>query len=129
MSPLLETKAEILRRKTEESILTPGVILHLTYGLQVRNRVRAESFHSHLNADIQTPHPNIYVFVQSLTRQQASTHILTGSLAFTRAPSRARIVRKLHNSYSILQTIRAASLISSATFGVLDIALPLSVFA
>ena len=31
----------------------------------------AESFHSYLNADIKTPHPNIYVFLQSLTRQQS----------------------------------------------------------
>ena len=31
----------------------------------------AEPFHSHLNADIKTPHPNISVFLQSLTRQQA----------------------------------------------------------
>jgi len=52
----------------------------------------AESFHSHLNADIQTPHSNIYVFLQSFTRQQASTYILTGSLTFTRAPSRTRRV-------------------------------------
>ena len=35
----------------------------------------AESFHSHLNADINTPHPNIYVFVQSVMRQQSSTYI------------------------------------------------------
>jgi len=56
--------------------LTPGVILHLTNGLQVLNRVR-----------------------------QQSTQL----------------------SHS-MQTIRAASLSSSATFGALDIALHLSVF-
>ena len=50
----------------------------------------AESFHSHLNADIRTPHPNIYAFVQSLIRQQASTYVLTSSLAFRQAPSRTR---------------------------------------
>jgi len=32
----------------------------------------------------------MYVFVQSLIRQQASAYVLTGLLAFTRAPSRTR---------------------------------------
>ena len=50
----------------------------------------AESFHSHMNADIRTLHPNMYVFVQSLIRQQASAYVLTSLLAFTRAPSRTR---------------------------------------
>ena len=47
----------------------------------------SKSFHSRMNADIRTPHPNMYVFVQSLIRQQA---VLAGLLAFTRAPSRTR---------------------------------------
>jgi len=37
----------------------------------------AKSFHSHMNAGIRTPHPNMYVFVQSLIRQQASAHVRT----------------------------------------------------
>ena len=44
-----------------------------------------ESLHDHLNADINTPHPNIYIFVQTLLRQQATTYISIGSLDFTRA--------------------------------------------
>ena len=88
----------------------------------------AESFHSHLNADIKTPHPNIYVFVQSLIRQQASTYVLSGSLAFTRAPSRTRS-QKPAQLLQFFYRLLAASLISSAIFGALDIALRLSTFA
>ena len=58
----------------------------------------AESFHSHLNADSKTPHPNIYAFLQSLTRQQ--TYLLTGSLAFTRAPSRTRSQKAAQLQYA-----------------------------
>jgi len=44
----------------------------------------AESFHGHLNAEFLAPHPNIYVFVRALLRQQTATYIATGSLSFTR---------------------------------------------
>jgi hypothetical protein len=49
----------------------------------------AEAFHSHLNNDIHTPHPNIYIFVQSLLRQQTAAYISIGSLAFTRTVPKA----------------------------------------
>jgi len=49
----------------------------------------AESFHGHLNAEFLVPHPNIYVFVQALLRQQTATYISTGSLSFTRRQPRA----------------------------------------
>ena len=49
----------------------------------------AESFHGHLNAEFLAPHPNIYVFVQALLRQQTATYISTGSLSFTRRQPRA----------------------------------------
>jgi len=62
-------------------------------------------------------------------RQQASTDILTGSVAFTRAPSRTRS-EKAAQLLQFVQTISAVSLTSSATFGgALDIALCFSVFA
>ena len=47
----------------------------------------AESFHSHQNADIKTPHPNICV---SSNAHASTGYILAGTLAFTRAPSRTR---------------------------------------
>ena len=68
----------------------------------------AESLHSRLNADIKTPHPNIYVFLQRLTHQQATTYILTGSSAFTRAPSRTRS-QKAAQLQQLLQRVRNAS--------------------
>jgi hypothetical protein len=49
----------------------------------------AEAFHFHLNNDIHTPHPNIYIFVQSLLGQQTATYKSVGSLAFTRTAPRA----------------------------------------
>jgi len=49
----------------------------------------AESFHGHLNAEFLAPHPNIYVFVQTLLRQQTATYISTGSLSFTHRQPRA----------------------------------------
>ncbi len=49
----------------------------------------AESFHGHLNDDFNTPHPNIYIFVQSLLRQQTATYISIGSLAFTKTVPKA----------------------------------------
>jgi len=41
------------------------------------------------NAEFLAPHPNIYVFVQALLRQQTATYIATGSLSFTRRQQRA----------------------------------------
>jgi hypothetical protein len=38
----------------------------------------AESFHGHLNANINTPHPNICIFVQTLLRQQDALYISIG---------------------------------------------------
>jgi len=81
-----------------ESLLISSLITTLTLHLTWRSSPQqgptianaAKPFHSHMNADNGTPHPNMYVFVQSLIRQQASTHVLTGLLAFTRAPSRTR---------------------------------------
>jgi len=89
----------------------------------------ADSFHSHLNADIKTPHPNICVCSTYVNTQQA--YILTGSLAFTRAPSGTRS-QKATQLLQFLQTIVyrptiVASLTSSATFGALHITLRLSV--
>lgn len=49
----------------------------------------AESFHGHMNDDFNTPHPNIYIFVESLLRQQTATYISIGSLAFTKTLPRA----------------------------------------
>ena len=73
---------------------TAIVIENRNNGLRNRKldftRYARDAFHSHLNADIRTPHPNIYVFVQSLVRHQASTSVLSSLLAFTRAPSRTR---------------------------------------
>jgi len=89
----------------------------------------ADSFHSHLNADIKTPHPNICVCSTYVNTQQA--YILTGSLAFTRAPSGTRS-QKATQLLQFLQTIgllRVASLTSSVTFGALHVTLRLSVFA
>jgi len=34
----------------------------------------AESYHGHLNAEFNAPHPNIYIFVVVLLRQQAATY-------------------------------------------------------
>ena len=45
----------------------------------------AESFHGHLNAEFLAPHPNIYVIVQALLRQQTATYISTGSFIHTSA--------------------------------------------
>jgi len=80
----------------------------------------AKSFHSHMNADIRTPHPNMCVFVQSLIRQHSRNDRFTGIHASTQSESSA--------TPTDFQTIRAASLTSSATLGALDIALHLSVF-
>ena len=49
----------------------------------------AESLHGHLNAEFLAPHPNIYIFVQALLRQQTATYIATGSLSFIRRQPRA----------------------------------------
>ena len=84
----------------------------------------AKSFHSHMNADIRTPHSHMCVFVQSLIRQHSRIDRFTGihASAFYNTQSESS------TTPTDLQTIRAASLTSSATLGALDIALHLSVF-
>jgi hypothetical protein len=47
----------------------------------------AESFHAHLNNDIATPHPNIYVFTETLMRCQTAAYINMSSLHSVRLPS------------------------------------------
>ena len=39
----------------------------------------AESCHGHLNDDFSAPHPNIYIFVETLLRQQAATYVNVGA--------------------------------------------------
>jgi hypothetical protein len=43
--------------------------------ISIRTTNGAESFHGHLNAQFYSAHPNIYVFVETLLRIQASTYI------------------------------------------------------
>ena len=40
-----------------------------------------ESYHVHLNAEFNAPHPNIYIFVEVLLRQQAATYVTVSSLS------------------------------------------------
>ena len=44
----------------------------------------AESYHEHLNADFNAPHPNIYILVEALLRQQAATYVTVSSLSKSR---------------------------------------------
>ena len=44
----------------------------------------AESYHGHLNAEFNAPHPNIYIFVEVLLRQQAATYVTVSSLSKSR---------------------------------------------
>jgi len=62
------------------------------------------------------------LFIVLLTRHQSSTYRLLNWLVhwYSRERFLEHAVRKLHSSYRFLQTIRAASLTSSATFGALD---------
>lgn len=70
----------------------------------------AESYHGHLNAEFNAPHPNIYVFVEVLLRQQAATYVTVNSLSRSRTiprPIRERSarLRELFTDYSAgLQT-------------------------
>ena len=41
----------------------------------------AESYHGRLNAEFNAPHPNIYIFVEVLLRQQAATYVTVSSLS------------------------------------------------
>ena len=43
-----------------------------------------ESHHAHLNAELYSVQPNIYLFVETLLRQQTSTHISLASLSQSR---------------------------------------------
>ena len=47
----------------------------------------AESFHAHLNNDISTPHPSIYVFTETLMRCQTAAYVNMSSLHSVRLPS------------------------------------------
>jgi len=70
----------------------------------------AESYHGHLNAEFNAPHPNVYVFVEVLLRQQAATYVSISSLSKSRTiqrPTREKTacLRKLFTEYSAgLQT-------------------------
>ena len=50
----------------------------------VRTTNGAESFHSHLNEQFISPHPNIFVFVEILLRVQAGTYVVINSISKTR---------------------------------------------
>jgi len=67
-----------------------------SHDLQPATTNGAESFHCHLNDDFNTPHPNIYISVQALLRQQTATYISIGSLAFTKTVPRAAREKKQH---------------------------------
>jgi len=71
----------------------------------------AESYHRHLNADFNGPHPNIYIFVEALLRQQAATYVAVSSLS--KSPTVQRYIReksvclcKLFTDYSAGLQIR-----------------------
>jgi len=49
----------------------------------------AESYHGHLNAEFNAPHPNIYIFVEVLLRQQAATYVTVSSLSKSRTIPRS----------------------------------------
>jgi len=48
-----------------------------------------ESYHGHLNAELNAPHPNIYIFVEVLLRQQAATYVTVSSLSKSRTIPRS----------------------------------------
>jgi hypothetical protein len=56
--------------------------------------------HRHLNADVQMPHPEIYIFVRTLLRRKTETQVSVGSLAFTRAVPKA-VTEKLANAMQL----------------------------
>ena len=66
----------------------------------------AESYHGHLNCEFNAPHPNIYVFVVVLLRQQAATYVAVNSLTMSRTIKRSTreksaCLRKLFTEYSL----------------------------
>jgi len=64
----------------------------------------AESYHGHLNAEFNAPHPNIYIFVEILLRQQA-TYVTVSSLSKSRTISRSIAYMKNPFAYTnFLQT-------------------------
>ena len=84
----------------------------------------AEAFHSHLNNDIHTPHPNIYIFVQSKTiLRQQTAYISIGSLAFTRTVPRAireksarvTVINGISTGYINIDTVSETNGISCGT--------------
>jgi len=49
----------------------------------------AESYHGRLNAEFNVPHPNIYIFLEVLLRQQAATYVTVTSLSKSRTIPRS----------------------------------------
>jgi len=49
----------------------------------------AESYYGHLNVEFNAPHPNIYIFVEVLLRQQIATYVTVSSLSKSRTIPRS----------------------------------------
>ena len=64
----------------------------------VRTTNGAESFHSHLNEQFISPHPNIFVFVEILLRVQTGTYVIINSI------SKTRLERKSIEKAALLQS-------------------------
>ena len=60
----------------------------------------AESYHGHLNSDFQAPHPNIYLFVEALLRQQTATYVSITSVPLPRTVPNAKRERE-NGCYSV----------------------------
>jgi len=74
----------------------------------------AESCHGHLNADFNAKHPNIYIFVEALLRQQAATNVNISSVSKSQTIRRSireisACLRKLFTYSAGLQSIFALS--------------------
>jgi len=71
----------------------------------------AESCHGHLNAEFNATHPNIYVFVEVLLRQQAATYVTVSSLSKSRTIPRPTREKTACLSDGILDAIVCCGLL------------------
>jgi len=70
-----------------------------------------ESYHGHLNAEFNAPHPNIYIFVEVLLRQHAATYVTVSSLSKSRTIPRS--IREKSTRLRELFTDHSAGLLTT----------------
>ena len=74
------------------------------YNLNAATTNGCESYHAHLNAEFYSAQPNIYLFVETLLRQQISTYISLASLSqsrpvHTNRREKSAFLRRMYTDY------------------------------